>query len=102
MMCTCSWDRRLRASVENGNLRVGRAIRPARLGFVGHGSIARFHAQILQAEGAILDTVVGIQPAERLEFAKEFGFGKHTDDFDRALAAPEIDAFVIASPSPLH
>jgi 2-hydroxy-4-carboxymuconate semialdehyde hemiacetal dehydrogenase len=37
-----------------------------------------------------------------LEFAKEFGFGKHTDDFDRALAAPEIDAFVIASPSPLH
>lgn len=73
-----------------------------RLGFVGSGAIARVHAAILKAEGAVLDTVVGIMPEETAAFANEFGFLRHTTDLDAMLSNDEIEAVWVTTPSPLH
>lgn len=75
---------------------------PARLCFVGYGAIARYHAEIMGAAGAVLHALVGRAPEETAHFAAEFGFLKHTLDLDAALAQPEVDAVVIASPSAAH
>ncbi len=73
-----------------------------RIGFVGSGAIARVHAGILRAEGATLDTVVGLVPKETAAFAAEFGFRHHTTDLDAMLSNDEIQAVWITTPSPLH
>lgn len=73
-----------------------------RVCIVGYGSIARVHAEILQAEGALLHTVVGRVPEETARFAAEFGFRHNTTDLNAALAQREVDAVVVASPSSLH
>ena len=70
--------------------------------FVGAGAIAGVHAEILAAEGAVLDSVVGRLPEPTAEFADQFGFRHHTTDLDAALARDDVDAVVIASPSEMH
>ena len=70
--------------------------------FVGAGAIAGVHAEILAAEGAVLDSVVGRLPEPTAEFAEKFGFCHHTTDLDAALARDGVDAVLIASPSELH
>lgn len=70
--------------------------------FVGAGAIAGIHAEILAAEGAVLDSVVGRLPEPTAEFAQNHGFRHHTTDLDAALAREGVDAVVIASPSELH
>ena len=75
---------------------------PIKLCFVGYGAIAQVHARMFGEEGATLDAVVGRLPQEIERFAAEYGFTYHTTDLQAALARPEIDAVVIASPSELH
>ena len=70
--------------------------------FIGAGAIAGVHAELLAAEGAVLDSVVGRSPESTAEFAKTYGFRHHTTDLDAALAREGVDAVVIASPSELH
>ncbi len=70
--------------------------------FVGAGAIAGVHAEILAAEGAVLDSVVGRLPQPTAEFAARYGFRHHTTDLDAALAREGVDAVLIASPSELH
>ena len=70
--------------------------------FVGAGAIAGVHAEILAAEGAVLDSIVGRLPDSTAEFADRYGFAHHTTDLDAALARSGVDAVVIASPSECH
>ena len=70
--------------------------------FVGAGAIAGVHAEILAAEGCVLDSVVGRLPEPTAEFARQYGFRHHTTDLDAALARKGVDAVVIASPSEMH
>ncbi|MGH2457554.1 MAG: Gfo/Idh/MocA family protein [Chloroflexota bacterium] len=69
---------------------------------VGYGSIARSHMQALTGEPVTLQTVMGRVAESTAEFAAEFGFPRHTTDFDEALADPSIDAVLITSPSDVH
>ena len=73
-----------------------------RLCLIGYGAIASYHARILKAEGAVLDTVVGRLPEDTARFAEELGFRHHTTDLDAALAPGDIDAVVVTSPNALH
>jgi 2-hydroxy-4-carboxymuconate semialdehyde hemiacetal dehydrogenase len=75
---------------------------PPRLCLVGYGAIARHHAEIVRAEGAVLRSVVGRLPEETARFAAEFGFRHHTTDLADALADDQLDAVIIGSPSALH
>ena len=70
--------------------------------FVGAGAIAGVHAEILAAEGCVLESVVGRLPEPTAEFAQQHGFRHHTTDLDAALAREGVDAVVIASPSEMH
>lgn len=69
---------------------------------VGYGSIATAHTKALAKEGVTLDTVVG-RLGERAEaFARAWGYARHTTDLAAALARPEIEAVIVASPSEAH
>ena len=70
---------------------------------VGYGGIAEFHREALQViEGVNIGAVVGrrIEPTEA--FAKSCGAELATVDLTEALARPEIDALLVASPSQVH
>lgn len=69
---------------------------------VGYGSIARYHMHGLLLESARPHTVVGRLEAPTADFAREYGFARHTTDLDEALAAEDVDAVVVASPTDLH
>ncbi|MGH2562577.1 MAG: Gfo/Idh/MocA family protein [Thermomicrobiales bacterium] len=79
------------------------------IAILGYGSIAQDHARAIQtlqatAEGRDLRfvAVMGRLPEPTEAFAREFGMPRWTTDLDELLAAPEIDAVVICSPSPIH
>lgn len=70
---------------------------------VGYGGIAMFHAKALRGiEGARLHTVVGRRPEPTEAFREEMGFERGMIDYDAAMADPEIDAVIVASPNELH
>lgn len=89
-----------------------------KLGLVGYGSIAEYHVEALDTigreamprggrprdEGKEIEwwSVVGRLPAPTEEFARRYGFERHTTDLDAALADPDLDAMVITSPTDLH
>ncbi len=69
----------------------------------GHGGIAEFHRDALQGiDGVDIGAVVGrrIEPTEA--FAESCGADLATVDLAEALARPEIDALLVASPSQVH
>ncbi|MCE2439518.1 MAG: Gfo/Idh/MocA family oxidoreductase [Candidatus Latescibacteria bacterium] len=70
---------------------------------VGYGGIARFHTRAFsRIPGVRLRTVIGrrAEPAE--SFREAWGFDNATTSYEEALADPDIDAVVIASPSEVH
>ena len=70
---------------------------------VGYGGIAACHVEAFRkVEGARLHTVVGRRPEPTEAFRERMGFRKATIDYEEALADPEVDAVVVASPSELH
>lgn len=69
---------------------------------LGYGSIARSHMNALRDEDVTLHTVMGRLPEPTAAFAAEYGFRHHTTDLDAALANPEIDAVIVASPTDIH
>lgn len=69
---------------------------------VGYGSIATAHTKALAKEGVTLDTVVGRLPERAEAFARAWGYARHTTDLAAALARPEIEAVIVASPSEAH
>src|SRR3546814_2349991 len=69
---------------------------------VGYGMMGVWHSDALAAEDVRLHTLVGRRPEPTRAFAERYGYGHWTVDLDEALADPEIDVVVIASPSESH
>jgi 2-hydroxy-4-carboxymuconate semialdehyde hemiacetal dehydrogenase len=69
---------------------------------VGYGMMGVWHSDALQGEGCRFHTLVGRRPEQSQEFAERYGYQKWTADLDEALADPEIDIVIIASPSESH
>lgn len=73
------------------------------LTFIGYGSIAAAHARALRELGGVrFDSVVGRRPEATEAFAREWEFAHWTLSLEEALARPEVDAVLIASPSDQH
>jgi len=71
-------------------------------GIIGAGMIARFHAEALrQLERAELVAVFDSRPEAARKIAEEFPCRVYTD-LDAFLAAPDVQAVTIATPSGTH
>lgn len=73
---------------------------PIRMGVIGAGHLGRIHAKLLAAtQGATLVGVSDPSAANRDRVAESFGVPAY-EDFGTLM--PEIDAAVVASPTPTH
>lgn len=69
---------------------------------VGYGMMGVWHSDALQGAGVRFHTLVGRRPEAAREFAERYGYARWTVDLDEALADPEIDIVIVASPSESH
>jgi 2-hydroxy-4-carboxymuconate semialdehyde hemiacetal dehydrogenase len=70
---------------------------------VGYGMMGVWHSEALRKErGVTLHTAVGRREAAVKEFAERYGYGRWTTSLDDALADPEVEVVVLASPSEHH
>ena len=69
---------------------------------VGYGMMGVWHSEALQQTDAELHTLVGRRPEATADFARRYGYRKWTVSLEEALADPEVEAVVIASPSECH
>ena len=69
---------------------------------VGPGAIGERHLRALRSRGAEVTVVVSRYPDEAAAFARAHGIAAHTAELDLALARTDVDAVVLASPSPFH
>lgn len=69
---------------------------------VGYGMMGVWHSDALIGQDVRFHTLVGRRPEAAREFAERYGYARWTVDLDEALADPEIDAVIIASPSETH
>lgn len=69
---------------------------------VGYGMMGVWHSDALKATDAVLHTLVGRRPEATKEFAARYGYRKWTVSLDEALADPQVDAVILASPSEAH
>jgi UDP-N-acetyl-2-amino-2-deoxyglucuronate dehydrogenase len=77
--------------------------RPLGFGLIGAGAIANFHARaIARSNGGRLVGVVSRSRSSAEKFAAEHAIGFASDDVDRLLAQPGLDAVCITTPSALH
>jgi 2-hydroxy-4-carboxymuconate semialdehyde hemiacetal dehydrogenase len=72
------------------------------IGMIGYGMMGVWHSEALAGTDAVRHTVVGRREEAAKEFAGRYGYRKWTTELDTALADPEIDAVIVASPSELH
>ncbi|GLS86780.1 myo-inositol 2-dehydrogenase [Cypionkella aquatica] len=80
------------------------------IGLVGGGYMGKAHAAALSAVGAVFDTplrprlemicATSTDSAER--YRRAYGFARATEDWRVLVAAPEVEAVVIASPQDTH
>lgn len=69
----------------------------------GEGAIARKHiAALRRIDDVEVVGLVGGNADDTAAFAAEFGIGRHTLDLADELARPDVDAVVLATPTPLH
>ncbi|MFQ5558695.1 MAG: Gfo/Idh/MocA family protein, partial [Acidimicrobiales bacterium] len=74
-----------------------------RVALAGEGAIARKHVAALgRIDGVEVVSVSGGDPAATEAFAHEFGIGHHTVDLAEVLARDDVDAGVLATPTPIH
>jgi 2-hydroxy-4-carboxymuconate semialdehyde hemiacetal dehydrogenase len=70
---------------------------------VGYGMMGVWHSEALATRpDAKLHTLVGRRADAAAEFAARHGYRRATDSMASALADPEIDAVILASPSEHH
>ncbi|MEO1017964.1 MAG: Gfo/Idh/MocA family oxidoreductase, partial [Pseudomonadota bacterium] len=69
---------------------------------IGHGMMGNWHSQALAKHDCVLDTLVGRREEPTKAFAEAHGYRRWTLSLDDALADPEIDIVIIASPSEQH
>lgn len=69
---------------------------------VGPGAIGERHLRALRTSGGRVNAVVSRYADEAKAFAAEHGIDTHTSDLDAVLSRADVDAVVLASPSPFH
>jgi 2-hydroxy-4-carboxymuconate semialdehyde hemiacetal dehydrogenase len=69
---------------------------------VGYGMMGVWHSEALLRTDATLHTVVGRRADAAQEFAQRFGYRKCTTSLDEALADPEVEIVILATPSDQH
>ncbi len=69
---------------------------------VGYGMMGVWHSEALARTEAVRHTAVGRRPDATKEFAARFGYQKWTTSLDEALADPELDIVILATPSEQH
>jgi 2-hydroxy-4-carboxymuconate semialdehyde hemiacetal dehydrogenase len=76
---------------------------PVKVVLVGEGAIAAKHvAALARIEEAAVVGLVGGEADATAAFAAEHGIGRHGLDLGAELARPDVDAVILASPTPLH
>ena len=69
---------------------------------VGYGMMGVWHSEALKRADAVLHTAVGRRPEATEAFATRFGYRKWTTSLAAALADPQVDIVVLATPSEQH
>ena len=69
---------------------------------VGYGMMGVWHSEALKRTDAVLHTLVGRRAEAAAEFAARYGYRKWSTSLAEALADPEVDVVVLASPSEQH
>jgi predicted dehydrogenase len=77
-------------------------VQPFRIGFIGGGTIARWHAQRVTDLGHTVSAVADIAPDVRKSFAEEYGADEQFEEYERMLAEANLDVVVVAVPNSLH
>ncbi|KAJ0402172.1 hypothetical protein P43SY_005257 [Pythium insidiosum] len=80
----------------------GAGIRSVRLGILGAGRIGRVHAASLSRLGADLRWVSDPKPHAVSQVAHQYSIPNWTTDSNELIAASDVDAVVICSPTPRH
>jgi 2-hydroxy-4-carboxymuconate semialdehyde hemiacetal dehydrogenase len=76
---------------------------PVRIALVGAGAFGAKHLDALSAIGdAVVDTVVSLPPEQAEKLADRHGVPHAGSDLNRVLASDDIDAVILATPTPLH
>lgn len=69
---------------------------------VGYGMMGLWHTEALKNADAVLHTLVGRRAEAARDFAATHGYRRATTSLEEALADPEIDAVILATPSEQH
>ena len=69
---------------------------------VGYGMMGTWHSEALQKTDAVLHTLVGRRLDAAKEFAHRYGYKKVRASLEEALADPEVDIVILATPSEQH
>src|SRR5919198_4569367 len=69
---------------------------------VGYGMMGTWHSEALQKTDAVLHTLVGRRLDAAKEFAHRYGYKKVRASLEEALADPEVDLVILATPSEQH
>lgn len=80
------------------------------IGIVGGGYMGKAHAAAMLAVSALfakklrprLEMVCASTPESAARYARDYGFSRSTADWRELIAAPEVEAVVIASPQATH
>ena len=72
------------------------------IGFIGGGTVARWHADTLCSLEANLVAVADISPDVRTAFANAYDIAERYEDYGRMLESETLDAVVVAVPNALH
>jgi 2-hydroxy-4-carboxymuconate semialdehyde hemiacetal dehydrogenase len=68
----------------------------------GYGMMGVWHSEALRRTDAVLHTVVGRRAEAAEAFARRYGYRKWTTSLAEALADPDVDVVVLATPSEQH
>jgi 2-hydroxy-4-carboxymuconate semialdehyde hemiacetal dehydrogenase len=78
-------------------------IAPIRLALAGAGAFGEKHLDALKAIPGVEVTWLASPPLEQaLPVAEKYGIANVTADLAEALAAPDVDAVILATPTPIH
>jgi len=72
------------------------------IAMIGHGMMGVWHSEALPGTRAVPHALVGRREEPTREFADKYGYRRWTLSYDEALADPEVEAVIVASPSEAH
>ena len=75
---------------------------PLNICVAGYGMMGVWHSAALARTDAVRHTLVGRRPEAAAAFAADYGYRRWATSLDEALADPEIDAVILATPSEQH